>query len=195
MDTPFVPHDTFSFDPVEFTSLIERLDAMIKLIPPPPPITNTEFNKKAKMADIRETESDSVVEIFKNCTSYLPENLAYSLMIQKQTSFKQSKMLDTKTTTLTNAQWKHGDLSGADLLIMMSLAEKLTRVHAKLGNKEAIIAANGLDDLNRKRGGGNNKNNESKNKNEDGKTKNEDGKTKNEDGKTKDGGDTPPANV
>jgi hypothetical protein len=153
MDTPFVPHDTFSFESNQFQLFVDGIIKMSGLIPDPPALTNAELKKKAKMADIREAEATLIVEIFKHCTSFLPPNLAHALMYQKLTSYKQAKLIDTETIALAAALWAHGDLAGAELLIMLSLAEKLANVHAELGNKEAIAALNKLDNLKRNRGG------------------------------------------
>lgn len=154
MDTPFVPHDTHSFENKAFEQFVASIVEKTSQIPPPPPITNAELKKKAKMAEVRETDATASVAIFKDCTSYLPPNLAYALMVQKLTAYKQADTIDDTTRALAKAMWAHGDLAGAELLIMLSLAENLTRTFAKLGNPEAIIAGNKLDDLNRNRGGG-----------------------------------------
>ena len=154
MDSPFVPHDTHSFEDKAFEQFVASIVEKTNQVPPSPPITNAELKKKAKMADARETEATACVAIYKDCTSYLPPNLAHALMVQKLTSFKQANTIDATTLALAKAMWAHGDLAGAELLIMLSLAEKLTRTFAELGNPEAILALNKLDDLKRNRGGG-----------------------------------------
>ena len=153
MDSPFEPYDTHSFENKAFEQFVASIVEKTNQIPPSPPVTNAELKKKAKMADVREIDATACVAIYKDCTSYLPPNLAYALMVQKLTSFKQADTIDDTTRALAKAMWAHGDLAGAELLIMLSLAENLTRTFAKLGNPEAIIAGNKLDDLKRKRGG------------------------------------------
>jgi hypothetical protein len=80
--------------------------------------------------------------------------LSVVLMEKMLTSYKQSDSTETTLQALINKMWLHGDLAGIEVQVMLMLSEQLARIHAKLGNNDAIAAVNALEKLNRNRGGG-----------------------------------------
>ena len=81
-------------------------------------------------------------------------------MDRMYTSVKQAYITEVMTTKLSDKMWDHGEVAGIELLKSLSINEELARVHAKMGNPDAIRAVNRLDDLKAKRtnnGGGNSK--------------------------------------
>ncbi len=154
MDTPFNPHDPFTFEESVHQNLINQMVAMSNLIPTPPPVTNAELKLHSRMGDKRLAEAESEIAIFQTFNSFLTEELRVTLMEAMLLCYKQADSIDKNSSKLTNKAWAHGEVAGMQLLIMLSLAEELTRVLAKSGNKDAIAAGNALDNLKRNRGGG-----------------------------------------
>ena len=70
------------------------------------------------------------------------------------TSVKQAYITEAMTTKLSDKMWDHGEVAGIELLKSLSINEELARVHAKMGNPDAIRVVNRLDNLKRNRGGG-----------------------------------------
>jgi hypothetical protein len=153
-NTPFVPHDPFVFGTNEFTDFINKGIAMTAEIPKPPAVTNAEIKQRSKMGDKRLKEAESELAIFKDYNSFLTPELSVALMEKMLTAYKQSDSTETNLMALIKKMWLHGDLAGIEVLIMLTLSEQLARIHAKLGNADAIAAVNALDKLKRNRGGG-----------------------------------------
>jgi hypothetical protein len=151
---PFVSHDPFVFGEAELTAFLSKTSSMTAEIKNPPPVTNAEINKRSRMGDKRLKEAERELEIFQSYNSFLTPELSVFLMEKMLTSYKQSDAIDKNMVKLINKMWLHGDLAGIAVLIMLALAEKLARIHAELGNPDAIAAVNALDSLKRNRGGG-----------------------------------------
>lgn len=152
-NTPFVFHDPFVFGETEFTGFISKGIAMTAEIPKPPAVTNAEIKQRSKMGDKRLKEAEDELAIFKEYNSFLTPELSVALMEKMLTAYKQSDSTETNLMALIKKMWLHGDLAGIEVLVMLTLAEQLARIHVKLGNKDAISAVNALEKLNRNRGG------------------------------------------
>jgi predicted DNA-binding protein YlxM (UPF0122 family) len=153
-NTPFVSHDPFVFGANEFTDFINKGVAMTAEIPKPPAVTNAAIKQRSKMGVKRLKEAEDELAIFKNYNSFLTPELSVVLMEKMLTSYKQSDSTETTLQALINKMWLHGDLAGIEVQVMLMLSEQLARIHAKLGNNDAIAAVNALEKLNRNRGGG-----------------------------------------
>jgi hypothetical protein len=153
-NTPFVSHDPFVFGANEFTDFINKGVAMTAEIAKPPAVTNAAIKLRSKMGDRRLKEATDELEIFKQYNSFLTPELSVLLMDKMLTAYKQSDTTETTLMALITKMWLHGDLAGIEVLIMLTLSERLARIHAQLGNPDAIAAVNALEKLNRNRGGG-----------------------------------------
>jgi hypothetical protein len=151
--TPFVSHDPFVFGEPELAAFLNKTVAMTADIQNPPPVMNAEIKQRSKMGDKRLKEAEAELEIFKSFNSFLTPELSVLLMDKMLTCYKQSDAIEGNMEKLINKMWLHGDLAGIEVLMMLSLAERLARLHAKLGNADAITAINALDNLKRNRGG------------------------------------------
>jgi hypothetical protein len=155
-NTPFVSHDPFIFGEAELTALIKKANGMTAEIQNPPPVTNAAIKQRSKMGDKRLKEAKDELEIYQSYNSFLTPELSVVLMEKMLTCYEQSDSIEATLMKLIVKMWLHGDLAGIEVLMMLSLSEQLARIHAKLGNADAIAAVNALDNLNRNRGGGGN---------------------------------------
>ena len=155
--TPFVPHIPFTFKKDEFAAFTQKTVAMTTEIPDSPPITNAEIKKRARMGEKRLKEAEGELKIFQEFNSFLTPELAVPLMAEMLTCVRQSYQIEEDSTKLSAKMWTHGEVAGIDAMVMLSLAENLARLLAKLGNADAIRAVNALDNLKRNRGGGGSK--------------------------------------
>ena len=158
-NTPFVPHDPFNFNEVDFTAFTSKTTAMTSEIPASPPIPNAEINQRSKMGEKRFKDAEEKLAVFREFNSFLSPELGLPLMDRMYTCVKQAYTTEAMTTKLSDKMWDHGEVAGIELMKSLSINEGLARVHAKMGNPDAIRVVNRLDDLKAKRmnSGGNSK--------------------------------------
>jgi hypothetical protein len=133
-----VLHNTVCLPQADYDALIAKLEEAVGQIPASTAVLNKEMKNFAKMGDKKESDAVSKLAILKKNGSFLPPELAWALMNDKLTAFKQSNGIKAIYAAINDKTASNGDLSGIDLGAMLSIVDALSLSSAALGNADAI---------------------------------------------------------